>query len=346
MTGWAAIAVLAALAFAVSFLGTRLLRGYALRRSLLDRPNDRSSHQTPTPRGGGLAIVLSFLAAVVALAAVGAVPWPSAAGIGGAGFIVALVGFWDDHGHIAARWRLLAHFAAVIWLLGWLGGPPVPPWLGDSALVQAMVTTAAAIAMVWLINLYNFMDGIDGIASVEAVTVAGGGALAALVAGSEGQAVMPLILIAAVAGFLVWNWPPARIFMGDVGSGFLGVVLAGLALAAGRANDNLLYAWAILLAVFVVDASVTLMRRALRRERVYEAHRSHAYQRASRHHGRHGPVTIAVALINLVWLMPIALVVAADGMPVPAALALAYAPLLLLALYWKAGTPDLPAKSC
>ncbi|HEX9931937.1 MAG TPA: glycosyltransferase family 4 protein [Allosphingosinicella sp.] len=344
MSDWLLLAVLAALVFGASAGGTLVLRNYALRRDLLDRPNERSSHEAPTPRGGGVAIVLSTLAALAALAVAGAVPIEVAVGIGGGGLIVAAIGFWDDHGHIAARWRLLAHFAATAWLLAWLGGVPDVFALGDAPLLRGAIVALAAVGIVWLINLYNFMDGIDGIASVEAITVALGGIAAAAAAGLAGEAALPPLLIASVAGFLAWNWPPARIFMGDAGSGFLGAVLAGLALAAGHARPALLYAWLILIGLFVVDASVTVIRRALRGERIYEAHRSHAYQRASRRYGSHLPVTLAVGALNLLWLAPIAVAAAAERIGGPLAIALAYAPLILLALLLRAGAEDAPAK--
>lgn len=340
MTGWAAIALLAALVFALSIGGTHLLRNYALKRSLLDHPNERSSHKAATPRGGGVAIVASFLVALALLALMGAAPSDAAVGIGGGGLVVAAIGFWDDHGHIAARWRLLAHFAAAAWLIFWLGGVPDVFAIGDAALARGTMAVAAAIGLVWLINLYNFMDGIDGIASIEAITAALGGIAAALAAGLAGAAVLPALLIASVAGFLVWNWPPARIFMGDAGSGFLGIVLGGLALHAGHARPALLYAWVILLGVFAVDATVTVLRRALLRQRIYEAHRSHAYQNASRRFGGHRPVTLAVGALNLFWLMPIAVLAALERIGGPLAIAIAYAPLLLLAFRWKAGTEE------
>jgi Fuc2NAc and GlcNAc transferase len=344
MSAWPLLAILAALAFAASLGGTLILRNYALKRSLLDQPNERSSHVEATPRGGGVAIVLSFLLALAGLAAAGAVSINAALGIGGGGLIVAAIGFWDDHGHIAARWRLLAHFAAAAWLLAWLGGVPDVFALGEAPLLRGLIVALAAFGIVWLINLYNFMDGIDGIASVEAATVALGGIAAAAAAGLAGEAALPVLLIAPVGGFLAWNWPPARIFMGDAGSGFLGLVLAGLALHAGHARPALLYAWLILIGLFVVDASVTLVRRAMRGERVYEAHRSHAYQRASRRYGAHLPVTLAVGALNLLWLAPIAMAAAAERIGGPLAIGLAYAPLLALALWWKAGSEDAPAK--
>jgi len=196
----------------------------------------------------------------------------------------------------------------------------------------------AAIYLVWLLNLYNFMDGIDGIASVEAICVCIGGALLyAWLGDIQGALVTVLSLAAAVLGFLIWNFPPARIFMGDAGSGFLGITLGVLSLQAAAVSPELLWAWLILLGVFIVDATYTLLRRLLRGDRVYEAHRSHAYQYASRHYGRHLPVTLAVTAINLLWLLPIALWVSFGGVDGTIGLLIAYLPLVFLAVRFNAG---------
>jgi Fuc2NAc and GlcNAc transferase len=142
-----------------------------------------------------------------------------------------------------------------------------------------------------MLNLYNFMDGIDGIASVEAICACLGASVLYWLSGLDALIWGPLLLAASVAGFLYWNFPPARIFMGDAGSGFLGIVLGGLSLQAAWVSEPMLWAWLILLGVFIVDATFTLFRRLLRGEKVYEAHRSHAYQFASRRFGKHLPVT-------------------------------------------------------
>jgi len=316
---------------------TAALRRYALARSLLDIPNARSSHAVPTPRGGGLAIVICFLLALPLLLWAGLLALPAFWALLGAGALVAAVGFLDDHGHIAARWRLLAHFAAAAWALTCIGGAP-PITLAGWALAPGwLATVLAAVYLVWLLNLYNFMDGIDGIASVEAICVCVGGALLYVLVGQSALAAVPLALAAAVAGFLYWNFPPARIFMGDAGSGFLGIVLGILSLLAAAQAPQLLWSWLILLAVFVVDATTTLLRRLLRGEKVYEAHRSHAYQYAARRYGRHRPVTLAVAAINLGWLLPLALWVGRGGLEGVWGLLLAYAPLTWLALRFAAG---------
>jgi Fuc2NAc and GlcNAc transferase len=197
---------------------------------------------------------------------------------------------------------------------------------------------SAAIYIVWLLNLYNFMDGIDGLASIEAITSCCSGALLIWLVTPESNAwMLPALLGTAVSGFFVWNFPPARIFMGDAGSGFLGIMLALLSVQAARVEPPLFWMWLILLGVFIVDATVTLCRRIFRREKFYEAHRSHAYQYASRTLGAHRPVTLAIGVINICWLLPVASLVALEKLDGILGLTLAYAPLLWLALHYKAG---------
>ena len=203
--------------------------------------------------------------------------------------------------------------------------------------VPWLVYTLAAFFLVWLLNLYNFMDGIDGIASIEAITVCLGGALIYWLSGHESQVLVLLVLAAAVGGFLYWNFPPARIFMGDAGSGFLGLMLGVLAVSAAMVEPQLLWSWLILLGVFVLDATWTLFRRLARGDKVYEAHRSHAYQYASREHGSHLPVTLAVLAINVFWLLPLACVVALGHVAGLWGLLIAYLPLAILAVRYKAG---------
>lgn len=330
---WLAIAVTA-----ISYLLTYCLRRYALHKSLLDIPNGRSSHTVPTPRGGGVAIVLSYLAALVCVYGADLVDLSSFMALLGAGLFIAALGFLDDHGHIAARWRLLGHFVAAAWGLFWLGGLPAIHLFGTELDLGLIGDVLAAFYLVWLLNLYNFMDGIDGIASVEAITVCLGAVLIYVLSGFPGLIGLPILLGCAVAGFLFWNFPPAKIFMGDAGSGFLGIILGILSLQAAWISSQLLWAWLILLGVFIVDATVTLIRRLVRGDKIYEAHRSHAYQFASRRFGRHLPVTSAVGVINLFWLLPLALCVTRLGLDGALGLIIAYIPLVVLAVRFKAGT--------
>jgi Fuc2NAc and GlcNAc transferase len=315
---------------------TGLMRRYALSRQLMDRPNKRSSHSVPTPRGGGIAIVVAFLAGLLVSGYETSSAVTTALLFGGIG--VAVVGFVDDHGHIAARWRLFTHFSCAIWILCWLGVPRLE-WMGGTVDLGALGAVLAVLYLVWMLNLYNFMDGIDGIAGIEALTVGAGGTAIYWLVGLplSGDAALPALLAAAALGFLVWNFPPARIFMGDAGSGFLGLILGAFSLQAALVRPVLLWCWLVLLGVFIVDATVTLIRRLLRRELLYKAHRSHAYQQASREFRTHRSVTIAVAAINVLWLFPWAVAIAIGRVDGVAGLVAAYIPLLALALRFRAG---------
>lgn len=314
------------------------IRRYAISRSLIDVPNSRSSHSVPTPRGGGVAIVLVFLLFVPIFGITGHLEWPVIWSMLGAGAGIAALGFLDDHGHVAARWRLLGHFLCAVWALYWLGGlPPLVFWGGVIDL-QWFGIILSAFYLVWLLNLYNFMDGIDGLASVEAICICVGVSIVYWLTGFTVLMGPPLLLAMAVSGFLIWNFPPARIFMGDAGSGFLGVMIGVLSLYAAWKASFFLWVWLVLLGVFVVDATFTLFSRLLRGHRVYEAHRSHAYQHAARKAGSHLSVTMLVAAINVFWLFPIAICISVFGLNGLLGVVIAYLPLIVLAHKYRAGT--------
>lgn len=323
-----------------AFFLTWVLRRYALARSLMDVPNSRSSHTVPTPRGGGLAIVLGFLCVLPLLYAYDAVDYALLVALMGACALVAIIGFLDDHGHIPARWRLLGHFGAAIWALAWLGGVgqvSIFSYSVDAGIIGCVI---ACFYLVWMLNLYNFMDGIDGLASVQAITVCLGVSVLYGVGGHLTLYWAPLFLAFAVAGFICWNFPPAKIFMGDAGSGFLGIALGVLSIRSTWVTPDFIWVWLIMMGVFIVDATFTLLRRLLRGEKVYEAHRSHAYQYASRAFGKHLPVTATVAVINIFWLFPVAFSVAQLGVDGVLGLAIAYLPLAWLAVKFKAGKAE------
>ncbi len=313
------------------------MRFYAISKKVMDVPNARSSHTVPTPRGGGVAIVLTFLLVAFLLPLFSILEWRQALLflLGGGG--VALLGFLDDHGHVAARWRLLGHFMAALVSLFLLAGVPPFKLLGYQWDLGWVGVVLFAFYLVWLLNLYNFMDGIDGLACLEAIFVCLGGALVYWMNGKTAFSLIPLLLAFAVLGFLFWNFPPAKIFMGDAGSGFLGLTLGVLSIQAMWVEPEFFWAWLILLGVFIVDATYTLARRLLRGDKVYEAHRSHAYQYASRHFGKHAPVTLGVTGLNLVWLLPMALWVASGHLEPALGILIAYTPLVFLAVKFKAG---------
>lgn len=324
---WLLVAV-----FVLSWVLTVYLRQYALAKNLLDIPNVRSSHSAPTPRGGGVAIVAAFSLALPALFGLGLLSANVTYALLGSGLLVAVIGFVDDHGHIAARWRLLGHFMAAAWVLYWLKGLIFIQLFGATVYLGWFGNIIAALFLVWMLNLYNFMDGIDGLASAEAITVCLGMSLIYWSTGNTDLMYAPLVLAVAVAGFLCWNFPPAQIFMGDAGSGFLGVVLAGLSLVAGERSAELLWSCVILLGIFIVDATWTLITRILRGEKVHVAHSSHAYQHAARY-SSHKTVTMTVVAANALWLVPISLLVATGVLEGVVGVLIAYFPIGLL-VHW------------
>ncbi len=325
-------------AFACSWIATGAMRRYALQKRLLDIPNPRSSHSAPTPRGGGVAIAIAFFAAAAALALFGHLDVRVLAALFAGGGMTAAIGFMDDRRPQSARVRFGVHFAAAMSVFMLVGGIPeqtLAHWGMHGSLLGGLL---AVIAMVWVTNLYNFMDGIDGLAAGEAVFIAGAGALLYWYGGGDlGLSAAMLCLAAASLGFLLWNWPPARIFMGDVGSGFLGFSLAALGLAASQKAALPIEVWVILGGVFFVDATLTLFTRIVRGARWFEAHHAHAYQHLARRWNTHLPVTVLVIMIDVCWLLPWA--ICATKFPVHALgiLAAALAPLVAFAIACGAG---------
>ncbi len=276
-------------------------------RGLLDHPNERSSHHIPTPRGGGTAIVLVTLITLVVLVVLGKISWRDFSLLAVGGGAVALVGLIDDFRKLSTHLRLSVHFGAGVWAMLCLDGL-APIQIGDLTISLGWAGyPLGVLGIVWCINLFNFMDGIDGLACSEGAFFAIGGVL--LLGSNDlstGVALMGWALGGACLGFMVWNWPPARIFLGDVGSGFLGYFLVCLALIMARDCPIALFVFVILGAIFVVDATVTFLRRIARGERYDVGHRTHGYQRLARRWGSHLPVTLSVWAVNLGILFPAA----------------------------------------
>ena len=321
---------------------TLIIRKSALHKQLLDIPNDRSLHSVPTPRGGGAAIVLAFTASIVALSASNYVDTKNAAILIGCGTVVALTGFLDDRQLLShARSRLALHFVAAAVAVSALGGLPTLPVFGTDVSLGIFGGILATIYLVWLLNLFNFMDGIDGISGAEVVSVCGAAAfLIHRTTHDYNVASLPLALAAATLGFLVFNWPPAKIFMGDVGSGFVGFIIGIFSLIAADSVGYLGWVWAILLGVFIVDATVTLIGRLVRKQKPHVAHRSHAFQHLALRFGSHKRVTIGVVTINVLWLLPIAFAVTEGHIDGFVGVVIAYTPLTIAALMLGAGTPS------
>lgn len=326
--------------FILAFGFTYFMRAYALKKNIIDNPNERSSHSVPTPRGGGVAVVGSYLLALVTLMYSQQLALHTGFILMAAGFVIALLGFLDDHGHINSMLRLAIHFLVAIGVVVSLGGFSEVT-IFNGVQIGFIANIIAVLFLVWLLNLYNFMDGINGIASVEAITATVSMAILYLLLSISLNSEILWLLAACVFGFLLWNFPKAKIFMGDACSGFLGLILGILALVALKENLALFCAWIICLGVFVVDATYTLIKRVLSGHKMYDAHRSHSYQILSRKWGSHTPVTLVVAAVNLFWLFPIAYITVTQNITYPEiAVLIAYIPLLLVAIKLKAGNSN------
>ena len=322
--------------FLLSMVLTGVIRRWALSRQLMDIPQSRSAHSVPVPIGGGLSLVMSVLVVSVYCLLGGYISSATFLALCGA-YAIALIGLIDDFLELGIRLRVALQFVAAIWSLFWIGSV-APINIGGFMLDQVVILNLLGLfALVWLLNLYNFMDGIDGLAGSELLTTA----IFSLAFTLNSEFVGLNLLFAASAGaalgFLIWNWSPAKIFMGDAGSGFVGFLLGLMALFTMQAGLMSLWTWLILLGVFVTDATVTLLGRALTGQRWYEGHAYHGYQHAARHYKSHSKVTITVLVINCVWLGPLAALSVAESSTGWLLCIVALLPLVALTIKWQAG---------
>ena len=330
-------------AFVVSFAIADLIRRYGAKFQLVQAPNHRSSHVKPTVSGGGLGIAVAGTAFGLVLGQGAPTAFHIAVAVSAIG---AVIGFLDDRFDLSAALRIIAHFGLVGALVLSSGVVSTPGFVQIGSIMPMLALGVLLVVGVWWINLFNFMDGIDGIAATEAVFILG--AASTLLAGSvlesgdwaTAQAITAVI--AACLGFLLLNWPPARIFMGDAGSNYLAFFVLAVALLT-VASGTLSYAvWAILPATFVADATMTLLRRALSGERWLSAHRLHAYQKLSRRWNSHLWSTLLYGAINLVWLYPLAYWAHKQPSLEWLIVALAYIPVTLFCWVVGAGRPEIP----
>jgi len=278
----------------LSLLLTGLATAYAGRSGLIDHPGERHSHREATPRGGGAGLVLALL-----LASLLPVPFLPAAwnpvilpGL----VVLALLGWWDDHRPLSARLRFAVQLLVCAWLAWNLPG--------DGALGAPWMPVAAMLFAAWMINLYNFMDGSNGMAGAQGVFAAVVLAWLFARAGAEGFAWLSLLTAACCIGFLPWNLGRARVFMGDVGSLALGFLFAALLLYGVTTGAFSLPVGAMVMALFLADATLTLLGRVLRGERWYNPHRQHLYQRLIARGWTHGRVLLLYQGLNLALVLP------------------------------------------
>jgi Fuc2NAc and GlcNAc transferase len=273
-----------------SFLLTYLIRKVAVRNKFLSLPNERSLHDKPVPQGGGIAIVIVWYAGISLLFFMELLDRPLYLSLL-CGILLAFVSLADDIIGLSPLIRLIIHFLTAISAFALLGGlrPLILPDIHFNYMY--VVYPLAIIGMVWFINLFNFMDGSDGFASLEAIMVS---SVMLLMSGNF----VNLILIASVAGFLYWNWPKAKIFMGDVGSTQLGFILVVLGIYFHNTLRFSILNWIMLTSPFWFDATLTLYRRWRNGEKLSQAHRKHIYQRIIQSGFSHKKVNLYLFLVN------------------------------------------------
>jgi Fuc2NAc and GlcNAc transferase len=305
----------------------------------MDIPNERSSHFTPTPRGGGLSFVATSIVGFLLLTLNSTIDRADLLALCCVGIIVAIAGHLDDRQKISgATIRLGFHALGAIILIVGIGFPSQISLFDRTVNTGTIGSILGVLYLVWLLNLFNFMDGTDGIAASEAVFVCVAGAfLNYHVLSDINFSAAAIIFAASTFGFLIYNWSPAKIFMGDVGSGYLGIVVGGFSLMAAKQQHELLLVWIILLAVFVSDATITLIRRLLQKQKPHVAHRSHAYQHLAIRFNSHSKVALFVLAVNVFWLLPIAFLVADKQLAGTTGVVVAYVPLLVTVLALGAG---------
>lgn len=274
-----------------SFLLTYLIIRVALKKKIVSIPNERSLHDTPTPIGGGVAIVLTWYAGISILYFCGKLEKDLYYALM-SGIILTIVSLTDDLTSLKPLVRLIFHFITAIAAFLFLGGlrPLIIPAINMD--YSFITYPLAVVGMVWFINLFNFMDGVDGFASLEAIIIC---LLMFVFSGS----IVNILLIACISGFLFWNWPKAKIFMGDVGSTQLGFILVVLGINAHNTYQFSILNWIMISSPFWFDATLTLYRRWRNGERLGEAHRKHIYQRLVRAGFSHLQVNIYLLIINM-----------------------------------------------
>lgn len=291
-------------ALLVAATATELAIRYALRRHLLDQPGQRRSHRIPTPRGGGIAIVVAVLGCALPLLPLApSARWLLAAAIAA----VAGIGWWDDHRSLSARARLAVQAPAAL-ALAWL----LWPWAQALLPLPAALAAAAFVVLstLWAINLHNFMDGINGLLTLQAAWIFGMLAVLDAAGLPHGLGAAPMAMAAACLGFLPFNFPRARIFLGDVGSGALGLLVAAVLWLALQRDLRWAGIGLLLGSTFFIDATATLLSRFWRGRRWYSAHREHLYQWLVRSGRTHARVVSYYMAWNLLLVAPLALAAA------------------------------------
>lgn len=335
------IAFACSFAFVLSFLLTYYYRRLAILWRIVDVPNLRSSHKKPIPRGAGISFFISFNVVLGALLWQDQVTLNYTLPVFLGGPAVMILGYWDDMKSVSPLLRLFVHFLVAVFIFSLLSAGftrtvhisflPEWPWL------TAMF---CIFFIAWFINLYNFMDGCDGLAPGLGMVGSGLVSIISYMYGNTDLAIIYLVLAYCLAGFLIFNWAPAKVFMGDSGAYFLGYVFGSLALISKMYYESSLYVHLIVFGALIVDATWTLMMRLFRLEKIYLPHKMHGFQKLMAKGWGHARVTSLYILITILWLFPMAIFSMSFHIYSFFFLIVSYIPLVILMWVLKAGVPS------
>jgi Fuc2NAc and GlcNAc transferase len=330
--------------FVISFLLTFFVKEIVRKKGFLDKPNNRSAHKKPTPTLGGIAIVISFLLGICVMFYAAIIPNDLLIPLILGGGLLAIISLFDDIKPIAVKYRIALHIFVAVLTVYWLNFNLFFDWFDYHFGLGYLSAVLSVIIIIMAINTVNFMDGIDGLVSLEVIFIASTIAFLLIQQNNMIEARYFMLLIAVMFGFLFWNFSPAKIFMGDVGSIFLGFLLAILMIITINNKTISMWTWLILLAVFWLDVVSVLIIRLLTKQKIFEAHKTHCYQKVTQfiemkknRTFAHRTTVILITLINFLWLFPLAIMSQYYENYGLWLLIISCLPLLFLAFRFKAG---------
>lgn len=293
------------LIFVLNVIGVFIYKKIAINYQIFAHPNFRTLHEVSVPRGGGIVFSCIFVIGVLFLWCNNLLSKELFLILGVGGGLASIFGFVDDIYNIKASYKLLIQICLSSWIVFWLEGHV---YIKHLEFLNEIINPLLIFFLVWMINAYNFMDGIDGMAVSGAFYITGTLTLILLIVnGSPELILMFILLMASVGGFMLFNWPPASIFMGDSGSVFLGYLFGSFILVTIVRDELTLWTWLVIFGYFFADTSVTQIARIILVKEYFKPHRSHAYQNLARILGSHFKVTSGVTMYHLMWLLPLSL---------------------------------------
>ena len=290
----------------ISVITTSFIRDFSIKKNLLDIPNNRSSHTVPKPKGGGIAIIIPFLITILVLFFCEMIDVAITKSLITGLIFVALVGLVDDYKNLSATVRMIVYLISAWISLYFIGGLKSISINEYSYYLGNIGYYLGILFLVWLINLYNFMDGTDGFAGVQTICVSVFCFFLLYLSNNTSLSIIMLCLASSSIGFLYWNWAPAKIFMGDVGSCTIGFLFGVFSIYTENEGVISIIVWTILLAPFIGDTTLTLIKRISNNEKWYRAHNTHAYQKLHQCGVSHDELALKLFLVNILLIWPLA----------------------------------------